>query len=262
MARSHTIAEGDCCSSLAAAAGLRDHHGVYDFGDNAELKSRRPNPNMLVVGDVVAVPDIETKTVDAATTRRHRFVVEIRAVKLRLKVLDREGRPLGSKPWRLTYAGGQRDGTLGGDGKIEVEVPATITAAQLVLDPDAPPPEPPPAPPPEPAPPPPADPPPTETYPPALKSADFRDRVDEAFAGANLLPVQWSLSVGALPSPNEDVGAQERLVNLGAWIEGERGAPAVWTQAAVKAFQRRKGQDPVGDVAAARDAVRDAHDNV
>lgn len=262
MTRSHTIAEGDCCSSLAAAAGLLDHHAVYDHGDNADLKSRRPNPNMLMVGDVVAVPEVETKTVDAATTRRHRYVVEVRGVKLRLKVLDREGRPLSGKPWRLTWGGGQRDGTLGGDGKIEAELPATVTAARLVLDPDAPPPPPPAAPPPAPPPAAPPDPPPPETYPPALVAADFHDRVDDAWAGAGLLPVQWALTVGALPTPNEDLGAQERLVNLGAWIEGERGAPDVWTSAAVKAFQRRKGQSATGVLAEVRDALRDAHDKV
>lgn len=261
MARSHTIAEGDCCSSLAAAAGLMDHHAVYDHGDNAALKAARPNPNMLVVGDVVSVPDVETKTVDAATTRRHRYVVTTRAVKLRVKVLDREGNPLSGKAWRVTFPGGQRDGALGGDGKIEVELPATATAATLVLDPDAPPPEaPPPAAPP--AEEPPAEEPPAEPYPPALKPAEFRDRVDPAYAGAALRPVQWALSVGALPSPGEVVGTQERLVNLGAWIEGERGAPDAWTRAAVRAFQRRSGQGETGSATDVTDAVRDAHDAI
>lgn len=258
MARSHTIAEGDCCSSLAAAAGLLDHHAVYDHGDNAALKARRPNPNMLLVGDVVQVPEVETRTVDAATTRRHRFVVESRPVKLRIKLVDRQGRALSNTPWRLTWAGGQQDGVLGGDGKIEAVIPATVTAARLVLDPDAPPPTPPTTPAP------PADPPPdpnaTETYPPTVKAAEYRDRVDAGYVGNDLIPVQWSLSVGALPTPNEVAGAQERLVNLGAWIEGERGAPGAWTQAAVKAFQRRSGQSPTGDVTEVQDAVRDAHD--
>lgn len=261
MTRSHTVAEGDCCSSLAAAAGLPDYHSVYDHGDNADLKARRPNANALLAGDVVAVPEVETKTVDAATTRRHRYVVDVRAVKLRVKVLDREGRPLSGKAWRLTWGGGQRDGTLGSDGKLEAEVPATVTAARLALDPDAPPPEAPPAPPPEPEAPV-ADPPPPEVYPPVIRARDFRDKVDEAYAGAALLPVAWALSVGALPTPNEDLGAQERLVNLGAWIEGERGAPDAWTTAAVKAFQRRKGQSPTGALGEVRDAVRDAHDEV
>ena len=111
---------------LAAAAGLPDYHSVYDHGDNADLKARRPNANALLVGDVVAVPEVETKTVDAATTRRHRYVVDVRAVKLRVKVLDREGRPLSGKAWRLTWGGGQRDGTLGSDGKIEAELPAPV----------------------------------------------------------------------------------------------------------------------------------------
>ena len=140
-------------------------------------------------------------------------------------------------------------------------MPATVSAAQLVLDPDAPPPEPVAPPPPEPDAPTP-DPPPPETYPPVVKARDFRDKVDEAYAGAALRPVQWALSVGALPTPNEDLGAQERLVNLGAWIEGERGAPDAWTSAAVKAFQRRQGQSPTGALGEVRDAVRDAHDKV
>lgn len=257
MPSSHTIAEGDCCSSLAAAAGLLDHHAVYDHGDNAELKSRRPNANMLVVGDVVSVPDVETKTLDAATTRRHRYVVTVRAVKLRLKIVDREGHAVSGKAWRLVFAGGQRDGALGGDGKIEVELPATVSSATLTLDPDAPPPEPQPPAPPPPAP---AEDPANEPYPPAITAADHRDQLDAGYVGAALLPVQWSLTIGGLPSPNEVVGAQERLVNLGAWIEGERGAPDVWTRAAVKAFQKRSGQSETGEAADVTDATRDAHD--
>lgn len=258
MARSHTITEGDCCSSLAASSGLLDHHAIYDHGDNAELKSRRPNSNMLVVGDVLSIPEVETKTLDAATTRRHRYVVTVRAVKLKLKVLDRQGNAVSGKAWRLVWPGGQRDGTLGGDGAIDEEIPATVTAATLTLDPDAPPPE---APAPAPAPAPPPEPE-SEPYPPVVTALDHRDRVDPGFVGAALLPVQWSLTIGALPSPNEAVGTQERLVNLGSWIEGERAAPDVWTSAAVKAFQRRNGQSATGVITDVTNAVRDAHDNL
>ena len=42
--------------------------------------------------------------------------------------------------------------------------------------------------------------------------------------------------------------------------EGERGAPDVWTRAAVKAFQKRSGQSETSEAADVTDATRDAHD--
>lgn len=253
-----SVTEGDCLSRLAEAHGFSSYAILYNHGDNAALKEKRPNPNMLVVGDAVVVPDLEVKQVEVAAGAKHSFKVTRRLVKLRLVVIDEDDKPVANKPYRLLLGGEQIDGTTSAKGLIEREISAQITAATLILDPDKKPPEPAPE-----EPPPPAaaspDPPP---YPPPIEPAAYRDKLDPAFVGADLFPVTFALSIGALPSFNETIGVQARLVNLGFSCRGEWGDVGEGTTAAVKAYQRKYGGGDSGAPADIQDAIRDRHDKV
>jgi hypothetical protein len=48
---------------------------LWTAGDNAELRAKRKNPNILFAGDVVVIPDTTSKQADAAARvrrlRRH-----------------------------------------------------------------------------------------------------------------------------------------------------------------------------------------------
>jgi len=76
MPRKHTVAQGECLSSIAAHYGFADHLAIYDNAANAELKKKRPNPNVLLPGDVVAIPDVSSKTLSLATGKRYKIVVK------------------------------------------------------------------------------------------------------------------------------------------------------------------------------------------
>lgn len=254
-----TAAPGDCCSSLADKAGFSSYVAVYQDGANAELRNARPNPNMLVPGDAVTVPDRAEKEVDAATGQEHKFKVKSTQVKLRIVLIDEEDKAVSGKPYRLEIGGQQIDGTTPKNGCIEQVIPVLATGGTLTLDPDAePPPEPAPAPPPE-APPPSADPPP---YPPPVKAADYRDKLDPAYVGNDLLPVRFNLAIGSLPSFNEVIGVQARLANLAFDCRGEAGEAGPGTTAAVKAYQHKYGGGDSGAPADIQDAIRDKHDKV
>jgi hypothetical protein len=249
---------GDCFSSIAASQGLPSYHDVYDDGANADLKKKRPNPNMLVAGDVVTVPDLGKQKTGLATTLKHKFVVKPKQkVRLRILLVDKDDKGV-SKPYKLTIAGTVSSGTTGADGLIEVIVDPSATAGSLLLDPKdgeptkPTPSKPPPAVKPEPKPP---------HYPLPIVQEDFIDK-DTDYVGDKHDPVEWSLSIGGLPSPNDVTGVQARLENLGFSCGGEVGTPGDKTKAAVTAYQKKYGLTATGSVADIQDNIRDKHDKV
>lgn len=257
MAAKHVVIAGDCCSSLAAKAGFADYHSIYDDGTNAALKQKRPNPNTLVVGDELTIPDKVHKTVTKPTGTAHKFVATIKAVKLRLQVLDSQGKPCAGTPYVLKVAGSElKKGASMSDGFVEVEVDPQATAGSLTVELGPPPPVPPPkAAGPRPDPPP---------YPPVLIPTDFADSLDLNYVGSNAdsYKIEWTLMIGQLPSYNEVVGVQARLQNLGYTCRGKEGdADDPETVAAVKAFQKQHKLAETGRTKDIEDAVRDRHDH-
>jgi len=57
MPRTHVVVEGENLSKIAAAEGFRDFRKLYDAPENAELRKKRPNPNLIRPGDEVVIPD-------------------------------------------------------------------------------------------------------------------------------------------------------------------------------------------------------------
>ena len=259
MPQNITVAEGVCFSSLAAKAGFGTHTPVYQDGANSELRKSRPNPNMLVPGDAVTVPDPRAKEIAVPTDSEHKFVVKLLQVKLRITILDVDDKPVGGKPYRLLINGEKIDGTLPKNGRIEHVIAPDVTSAELTIDPDAPPPA-------EPAPPAAAAPPPASPdpppYPAPIDVAAYKDKIDPAYVGTKLRPVSFSLAIGSLPSHNEVIGVQARLTNLGFDCRGEWGAAKEGTTAAVKAYQHKYGGGDSGVPADIQDAIRDRHDKV
>ena len=242
------VKEGDCIVSLAAAAGIRDYHLVLDHGPNATLKDDRPNPNMLVIGDTVELPDTKTKVEKRAVDKTWKFEVKRRPPpKLLIILLDRENKPLKSVKW--TLVGSQTvEGKTKKDGKVELkEIPPTETAATLTVllgkaddddedsesDDDK------------------------AEYPPQIVASHFKDVSAEP---PDRSKVEWQLSIGGLPSPTHKSGVQARLHNLGFGCKV--GADDSTTKRAVKAYQQvhlseANGSGRFLDI---RDDIKDHHE--
>ena len=71
--KTHKVQKGDCMSSLAEEYGLHDPQLIYSHTDNAALKTKRTNPNVLYKGDVVKVPDKEPGKDGGGDSKKHRF---------------------------------------------------------------------------------------------------------------------------------------------------------------------------------------------
>jgi N-acetylmuramoyl-L-alanine amidase len=132
MAHTHVVRSGECLSAIAARYGFRDYRTVYHHPGNKALRKKRPNPNILHPGDEIFIPDREDAAQKCQTGRVHRFKVHLPRKILRLRVLDREGKPIANAPYDFEIGGELREGkTTDGDGCLVETVPVDATSAQV-----------------------------------------------------------------------------------------------------------------------------------
>lgn len=130
----HVVQQGECLSSIAHKYGFSDYKKIYDHGDNAEFKQRRPDPNLIFPGDRLTIPDKNVKTFSCATGQTHRFVVKQPKRKLQLKLLDSAGEPIADIPYTLKLGSETLEGTTSGEGKIEHDIPIREKKATLIMN--------------------------------------------------------------------------------------------------------------------------------
>lgn len=133
MGKSHNVQQGDTLVSLALQYGFRDYRAIWDHEDNRELREKRPDPQILYAGDVVAIPDKDVQKTACATGRTHRFVLKAEPVFVRLHLKDEEGVPVAGHRFLLTVGGKRIEGVTSPDGLLHEEVPAASKDGELAL---------------------------------------------------------------------------------------------------------------------------------
>ncbi len=127
------IDQGDCISSLAARHGV-PWEAIWDHPDNADLKSRRGDPNALLPGDVVIVPDPQLKQESGGSDTRHRFRRKGAAPLLRVRLL-KGGEAWANEKFRAVIDGAWQEGTTGPDGMAELKVPPAAQGGAIHIGP-------------------------------------------------------------------------------------------------------------------------------
>ena len=135
MPRSHRARQGECISSIAMNEGFFPD-SIWNHSDNAELKKQRNDPQCLLPGDVVVIPDKQEKEESHAAESRHRFrrkgVPEM--LRVRLTILDE---PRANEDYRIEIDGALSTGQTDGDGWIEAAIPPDAKKAKVYLGADA-----------------------------------------------------------------------------------------------------------------------------
>src|SRR6185503_2681877 len=101
----HTVKQGEHLSGIAEEYGFSNFETIWDDPQNAELKQKRQNPNVLLPGDELFIPAKETKEESGATEKRHRFKWRGRQLQLRLRLLDFDNQPLANTECELHVHG-------------------------------------------------------------------------------------------------------------------------------------------------------------
>lgn len=136
MPSEHTVRAGDCVSSIAFDHGFFPDT-VWDDAANAKLKEMRKNPNILVPGDVVVVPDKQPREESGATESLHRF--RRKGVPERLKIrLEENGEPRAKLAYTIVIEGRSTQGTTDDEGWIDHPIPPNAKRGTLSIEGEAP----------------------------------------------------------------------------------------------------------------------------
>lgn len=224
MPTQYTVKQGDCISSIAYAHGFFPDT-IWNHSDNSQLKQKRKNPNLLLPGDIVVIPDKELKEVSKPTEQEHKFRKKGVPAEFRLRVLDEAApassgasqpadKPRANVPFRFYIDDTlHKEGQTDGDGYVKCSIPPNAAQGRLVLEPGT----------------------------------------DKETA---LL-----LNFGHLDPIEEVSGVQARLRNLGFDCGDEDGEIGPQTKEALKSFQSKNGLDATGELNdSTRDKLRQAHD--
>jgi hypothetical protein len=129
----YTVQQGDCLSSIAKAFGFLDFEAIYSHAENAAFREERPNPNVILPGDKLYIPDLEPRVVPCSTDQLHQFRLKRSKVFLRLRLEDDLHQPFANTKYRLRVEGEYFDGTTDGDGMMEQQIPAEAQSGEITL---------------------------------------------------------------------------------------------------------------------------------
>jgi N-acetylmuramoyl-L-alanine amidase len=130
----HTVRQGECLSSIAYEYGFSDPADIYAHPDNANLRQKRPDPNLLYPGDEVVIPDRQKKTLVLPTGARHRIVITLPKRKVSVRVLNAEGKPAANQRFTIEADGDTHKGTTDGEGIATGLLPANVQIAVLCVN--------------------------------------------------------------------------------------------------------------------------------
>lgn len=114
----HVVRRGECMSSIAEAYGFF-WPTLWDAADNAALREHRGDPNVLLPGDRVFVPDRRAKEQACETGMRHRFRRRGVPERLRMRFTDAEHGPRANAAYAFREGEDTREGTTDADGYLQ-----------------------------------------------------------------------------------------------------------------------------------------------
>jgi hypothetical protein len=133
MAEYYTVRQGEHLVQIAKDNGFTDYTVVWDHPNNADLKSKRQNPNVLLPGDQVFIPDMEQKQESRPTDKKHSFTVDKKTLKLCLVLEDVYEKPIAGAQCALLVDGQIYQLTTDGNGKLQQEIPLNAKSGTLTI---------------------------------------------------------------------------------------------------------------------------------
>lgn len=131
MPINYQVKQGDGISSIAFEHGFFADT-IWNHPNNAELKKKRENMNILMPGDIVFIPDKRLKEVSEPTNQVHKFKCKNTPEKLKLQLL-KENEPRANEEYELEIDGLKFSGKTDGQGRLEQSIPPNADKGKLTL---------------------------------------------------------------------------------------------------------------------------------
>jgi hypothetical protein len=130
----YDVKQGDCISSIG------DEHGffwetIWEQPENENLRNERRNPNALLPGDRLFIPDIRLKDEYGETKLHHHFRLLGVPVRLRFCLQTWDGRPRPDIPYVLEVDGKKTQGTTDETGMLEMVIQPHAKKAKITATP-------------------------------------------------------------------------------------------------------------------------------
>jgi len=116
----HIVVQGEYLSKLARKYGFSNYGTIWDHPNNAELKKKRQNPNVLLPGDKLFIPPRESREESRPTEKKHRFQLKAEKLMLRIRFLGLDSKPVAGIKIDLTVDGTVTPLATAADGRVEV----------------------------------------------------------------------------------------------------------------------------------------------
>src|ERR1022692_1174838 len=132
MSQQYSVQQGDSLSSIAFGFGM-NWQTLWNHPDNAALKSRRKDPNVIYPGDVVCIPEKSPRIESCSTDAKHKFVRKATPDKLKIRLL-KDFEPRANTAYTLVVDGVTKGGSTDGAGQIEEWISPGAKEGKLILD--------------------------------------------------------------------------------------------------------------------------------
>ncbi len=245
MSEDYEVQEGDCISSIAHEHGFL-WETLWNHSANSGLNQQRKDPNILMEGDIVHIPDKTKKQESGATEAKHKFKLKGVPAKLKLKLMRPKA---GSSPPDAPAADGGGGGSPSNGADPDYKAPKNeeepMKAAPYVLEVDG--------------------------APVAQGTTDGDGCVEipilpDARAGKLIInkgspdEKTITLDLGGMDPIDEVAGVRKRLGNLGYFCDAEGPADTSDLKDALRAFQERNSLDITGNIDdATKNKLKESH---
>lgn len=126
------VGEGESTSSIAKKRGFF-WEDIWNHGENAELKEKRQDPNVLDPEDLMHIPEKHPKTYSKPTEQEHVFKRKGEPCKIKIKMMKFD-KPRANENYTIELNGEIKQGKTNGDGEIEHFIPGETATGQLIFD--------------------------------------------------------------------------------------------------------------------------------
>lgn len=130
----HEVKQGESVISLSELHGLFADT-IWNHPENAALKEKRKNMNILMPGDILFIPDKRPKEVSRSTNEVHKFQRKGIPALFRLQLFDIE-EPRANQKYTLDVDGKKYEGKTDSRGVLEQSIPANSKKGVLIIGPE------------------------------------------------------------------------------------------------------------------------------
>jgi len=135
-ATTHVVTQGECLSKIAARHGV-PWSVLWNAPENADLRSKRKSPHVLLPGDVVQVPALRVHQMARPSDAEH--TIEVKrgpTTPITIALTESPSEEPTSGSYRVYWGGGAApkvEGTLSGSATLTLEVPLHVESVTVEL---------------------------------------------------------------------------------------------------------------------------------